>query len=155
MAKTITDLYRADTEKRFRKIRIGEYPGDGALYPLFEDKQFFSKKLGRMDTRPRDLTVEAGVNGPDVLPNGGTSLHDVPGWFYAQDFWIPEGTEYSDELFIRPGKKQKICPKDPTLKGFHYQLEPRTRMMQVTFMGYLDNMARAAVVRQCALAKNT
>ena len=81
-----------------------------------------------------------------MLPDGGTSLHDVSGWFKCSEFLIPEGTQYSDEIFIRKDKKAKTSKTGVT--GFHYQLEPKTRMAQVTFMGYLDNMARAAVVRQ-------
>ena len=77
----------------------------------------------------------------------------VSGWFPTKEFWIPEGTEYSGEISIRKDSKKKTCPGNPDLSGYHYQLEPRTRMMVQAFKGALDNMARAAVARQCALAK--
>lgn len=81
-------------------------------------------------------------------------MHDVPGWFPNHDFWIPEGTEYSDELVIKKDAKQKSSFFNPNLKGFHYQIECKTRMTILTMKGYLNNMARAAVVRQCELAKS-
>jgi hypothetical protein len=39
------------------------------------------------------------------------------------------------------------------VSGYHYQLTARTRMTVLTFKGYLDNMARAAVVLQIDQAK--
>ena len=107
-----------------------------------------------MVTSVADVTVEVGEDGPEVLAGGGTSLHDVPGWFPCKEFWIPIGTEYSsDQIHIRKDNKQKTSPSNPSLKGYHYQLEPRTRMTVLAFRGALNNMARAAVVRQCELAK--
>ena len=107
-----------------------------------------------MVTSKADVDVEIGKEGPEVVPGGGTSLHDVPGWFPNHDFWIPEGTEYSDELVIKKDAKQKSSFFNPNLKGFHYQIECKTRMTILTMKGYLNNMARAAVVRQCELAKS-
>lgn len=105
-------------------------------------------------TSRADVTVEAGRDGPEVLPGGGTSLHDVSGWFPSKEFWIPQGTEYSAELItIRKDAELKTSPYNPKLKGYHHQLEPRTRMTVLAFKGALDNMARAAVARQCELAK--
>ena len=154
MATTSTDLYRSVMGNVFKRIEIGVYPGDGVLDPRWEPTEYFSKKLGRMVTSDADVdVVVGGKDGPEVLPDGGTSLHDVAGWFPCKEFWIPAGTEYTDEIFIRKDAKQKACPSDPHLRGFHYQLEPRTRMTVTAFKGALNNMARAAVVRQCDLAR--
>ncbi len=49
--------------------------------------------------------------------------------------------------------QQKMAFSNPSLKGHHYRIECKTRMAVVTMKGYLDNMARAAVARQCELAK--
>lgn len=45
-------------------------------------------------------------------------------------------------------------PFNAQLKGYHYQLECKTRMTMTMMKGYLNNMARAAVVRQCELANS-
>jgi hypothetical protein len=124
------------------------------LDPRWEATEYYSKKLGRMVTSKADVDVEMGAEEPEVLPGGGTSLHDVPGWFPNHDFWIPEGTEYCSELVIRKDSKEKTSPFNPKLKGFHYQIECKTRMTILTMKGYLNNMARAAVVRQCELASS-
>lgn len=84
----------------------------------------------------------------------GTSLHDVPRWYSYPDFWIPEGTDYSDaDIRIHKDEDRRTSPYNPKLTGFHYQLEPTRPMAVVTFQGALNNMARAAVVRQIALSK--
>ena len=154
MAKTQCDLYRSVMDRSFKSIKVGTYPGDGVLDPRWEATEYFSKKLGRKVTSKADVDIEAGKGEPEVLPGGGTSLHDVPGWFPNHDFWIPEGTEYSDELVIIKDHKQKSSPFNPNLRGFHYQIECKTRMTILTMKGYLNNLARAAVVRQCELANS-
>lgn len=154
MAKTQCDLYRSVMDRSFKGIKVGTYPGDGVLDPGWVPTEYFSKKLGRMVTREADVVVEVGKEGPEVLPAGGTSLHDVPGWFPNHDFWIPGGTEYCTELVIVKDPKQKTSPLNPKLNGFHYQIECKTRMTILTMKGYLNNMARAAVVRQCELANS-
>lgn len=133
-------------------MKVNSAAGSGVLDPRWEATEYFSKKLGRMVTSKADVDVGMGSGGPEVLPGGGTSLHDVPGWFPNHDFWIPEGTEYSGELVIARDSKDKTSPYNPRLKGFHYQIECKTRMTIVMMKGYLNNMARAAVVRQCELA---
>ena len=154
MATTDTDLYRSVMGSVFKSIKVGVYPGDGVLDPRWQATTYFSKKLNRNVTSNADVNVVmGGTNGPEVETGGGTSLHNVPGWFPTREFWIPNGTEYSDEIFIRKDGKQKSSPSNPNLKGYHYQLEPRTRMTVAAFKGALDNMARAAVVQQCKLAK--
>ncbi|MBI3230008.1 MAG: hypothetical protein HYZ45_07505 [Burkholderiales bacterium] len=153
MAKTKIDLYRAVMGKTY-KIKVGIYPGDGVLDPRWESHTYVNKTTGREVTSRADVVIEAGADGPEVLPGNGTSLHDVPGWFPTSDFWIPEGTEYSDELIITKDEKQKSSPSNPLLKGYHYRIECKTRMTVVMMKGYLNNMARAAVARQCELAKS-
>jgi Tse2 ADP-ribosyltransferase toxins len=122
---------------------------------IAESTERFSQKLNKMITIERDLRVVVGDKGdPEVLPGGGTSLHDASGWFPAKDFWIPKGTVYcSEEIYIRRDSKEKTSPHNDKVKGYHYQLEPKTRMTVAAFKGALDNMARAAVVQQCKLAK--
>ena len=89
----------------------------------------------------------------DVLAEAkGTSLHDKPQWFGGNEFWIPQGATYSDEISIVRDKNPKWNKKH-TAQGYHYQLAPKTRMTQLSFAGYLDNMARAAIVQQIAVAK--
>lgn len=154
MATTSTDLYRSVMGNSFKSIKVGVYPGDGVLDPRWESTEYFSRKLNKMVTSAADVdVVVGGKDGPEVLPDGGTSLHDVAGWFPCKEFWIPAGTEYTDEIFIRKDAKLKTSPSNPKLTGHHYQLEPRTRMTVTAFKGALNNMARAAVVRQCELAK--
>jgi hypothetical protein len=154
MAKTQCHLYRSVMDKSFKKIKVGTYPGDGVLDPRWEATEYFSKKLDRMVPVKADVTIDIGKEEPEVVPGGGTSLHNVPGWFPNHDFWIPEGTEYSSELVLRKDAKEKTSPYNPKLKGFHYQIECKTRMTILTMKGYLNNMARAAVVRQCELANS-
>lgn len=155
MATTDTDLYRSVMGGDFKSIKLGVYPGDGVLDPRWESKEYYSNKLKKMVTSQADVTVvTGGKDGPDVLPDGGTSLHDVPGWFPSKEFFIPAGTEYSDEIVrIRKDNKLKTSPYNSRLQGYHYQLEPRIRMTVEAFKGALDNMARAAVARQCEVAR--
>lgn len=153
MATTDTDLYRSVMGNTFKKITIGVYPGDGVLDPRWKDTEYYSKKHGRMMVSRADVNVVMGKEEPEVEPGGGTSLHDVPRWFPCKEFWIPEGTEYSEEIYIRKDNKLKSSPSNPNVKGYHYQLEPRTQMTVEAFKGALNNMARAAVVQQCELAK--
>lgn len=154
MATTDTVLYRSVMGNGSKSVKVSTYPGDGILYPRWESTQYFNKKRNQMVTSQADLTVVGGgVQGPEVLPDGGTSLHDVSGWFPVQEFWIPGGTGYASELInIRKDAKQKTSPTNPKLKGCHFQLEPKSRMTALAFKGALDNMARAAVARQCERA---
>jgi hypothetical protein len=127
------------------KVRNGE-PDEGMLEPRWYPSDRWSNKFKRMVTDRADLTVTSGKD-PDVLADGGTSLHDVPGWFQCRDFWIPAGTEYSAEIHIAgPGP---LRTSDQTgVEGRHYQLEPQKRMTMAAFKGALDNMARAAAALQ-------
>lgn len=68
-----------------------------------------------------------------------------------REFVIPKGTSYSDEILIVKDDEMKTNPAQ-TVTGFHYMLTARTRMAPVTFKGYLDNMARAAVAEQVKLS---
>lgn len=152
MATTTTDLFRSLMGDSFKKVKEGVYPGDGILDPRWTDTQRFVKKTGKWKTDFADVTFVVGVDGPEVTTGGGTSLHDVSGWFLGREFRIPQGTEYSDEIHIRKDTKRKSSLATG-VAGYHYQLEPRTRMTMLTFQGYLNNMARAAVARQVELAK--
>jgi hypothetical protein len=154
MAKTRCDLYRSVMDKSFKSITTGTYPGDGVLDPRWVATEYFSKRLGRMVESKADVVIVRGQDGPEVVPGGGTSLHDVPGWFPNHDFWIPQGTDYSDELVIIKDSEQKTSGYNPKLKGYHYQIECKTRMTILTMKGYLNNMARAAVARQWELARS-
>ncbi len=115
MATTDTNLYRSVMGNDFKSIKVGIYPGDGILDPRWQATTYFSKKLNRNVTSNADVNVVmGGANGPEVETDGGTSLHDVPGWFPTREFWIPTGTEYSDEIFIRKDGKQKSSRPTPT-----------------------------------------
>ena len=152
MATTTTDLFRSIMGDGFKRITDGVYPGDGVLDPRWTDTQRFVKKTGKWKTDFADVTFVAGAKGPEVQTGGGTSLHDVSGWFLGREFSIPKGTAYSDEIHICKDAKRKSSPATQ-VEGYHYQLEPRTQMTMLTFQGYLNNMARAAVARQVELAK--
>lgn len=165
MAETTTDLYRAllgdDSGKWTRSATATDTvdtlkPKAGVLDPQWVEKSYFHKPTNSQRTRAPDVTLVANEANPltfDVLADGkGTSLHDVPNWFGSKEFWIPAGTIYSDEIVISRDVKKKTNPKG-TLTGYHYQLEPKTRMPKAAFAGYLDNMARAAIVRQIAIAR--
>jgi hypothetical protein len=152
MATTTTDLFRSVMGDAFKRIKDGVYPGDGILDPRWTDTQRFVKRTGKWKTDRADVKIVAGKDGPEVETGGGTSLHDVSGWYLGREFRIPAGTEYSDEIYIK--KDDKLKTSEATgVSGRHYQLEPRTQMTVLAFKGYLDNMARAAVARQVALAK--
>ena len=148
MAKTTTHLYRSVMDERFT-ISIGAYPGDGVLDPRWQQTTYIDRK-GLTRTSQADVVVV----GDEVEAGGGTSLHNVPGWYSAPDFWIPEGTEYSYvDIHIRADKKQTTSPYNRKLSGTHYQLEPKFKMPVVSFQGALNNMARAAIVQQIAVSK--
>lgn len=153
MATTDCDLYRSVMGNSFKKIKHGVYPGDGVLDPRWETTEYFSKKRNKTLISRADVTIVTGKQGPEVQSGSGTSLHDVPKWFKSKEFWIPEGTEYTQEIVISKDSKKKTSPVNPKVTGYHYQLEPKTQMSVVAFKGALDNMARAAVARQCKLAR--
>ena len=152
MAQTQTHLYRSVMDERFM-IKIGDYPGDGVLDPRWEKSTYVDRK-GKTRRSRADVNVTLGANGPEVEVARGTSLHDVPRWYSFPDFWIPEGTEYSDaDIHVHKDVDLRTSPYNPKLPGFHYQLEPKYQMAVLSFKGALDNMARAAVVRQIALSR--
>lgn len=152
MPITTTELFRSIMGDGFKKIKNGVYPGDGVLDPRWTDTQRFVKKTGKWKTDFADVSIVSGVDGPEVEVGGGTSLHDVSGWFLGREFWIPKGTEYSAEVYIRKDERKKSSPATG-VEGYHYQLEPRTQMTVLAFKGHLNNMARAAVARQVELAR--
>jgi len=154
MARTNTHLYRSVMDESF-DIKIGEYPGDGVLDPRWTDTTYLDRK-GKERLSRADVRFLVGANGPEVQPGGGTSLHDVPHWYSAPDFWIPEGTEYADsEIHIKRDSDLRTSLYNPKLSGYHFRLEAKYPMAQVAFQGALNNMARAAIVRQIALSKGS
>lgn len=156
MPITTLDLYRAmkngDSPGEFH---IDGEPREGLLYPRFRER--ILKGIDGVETRiGADVTFkpnpESGVE--EVQPKGGTSLHDVSGWFGHADwryFEIPKGTEYPDNLVLHKGSRPKFN-RAKTVKGTHYQIEPKIPMTEDAFKGALDNFARNAVVRSIALA---
>lgn len=155
MATTDVGLYRSVMGNKFHEINIGEFPGEGILDPRWQPETYFSKKLNKNVINRADVVVETGKDGlPEVLEGGGTSLHDVSGWFRGKEFWLPEGTEYSSDVIILRKDAKLKRSEQTNVEGRHYQLEPKTRMTVAAFKGALDNMARAAVARQCQVARN-
>jgi Tse2-like ADP-ribosyltransferase toxin len=153
MAKTDVTLYRAllgDAAKL--KVRDG-VPDPGMLDPRWADSEYVDSRTGEKKISRADVRVVMGKSEFEVLDDGGgTSLHDVSGWFASREFIVPVGTKYSDEILLVKDAKKKTNPKG-TVSGYHYQLTVRTRMTVLTFKGYLDNMARAAAALQVELAK--
>lgn len=153
MATTDVTLYRALLGEA-AKLRVRDgVPDPGMLDPRWTDSEYVDRRTGMTRISRADVRVVMGESEPEVLDDGGgTSLHDVPGWFGGREFIVPAGTPYSDEILIVKDAKKKMNPKG-TVSGYHYQLTVRSRMTVLTFKGYLDNMARAAVALQCKLAK--
>lgn len=153
MARTYTNLYRSIEGDQFGTITAGIYPGDGILDPCWQGESNYSSALRCMVTGAAEATVVLGRTRPEILEGSGTLLCDVPGWLPGREFWIPEGTEYSDELLMRKDKERKVCPGNPALEGHSYRIEPRRRMPLPVFRQHLDNMVRAAVARQRELVR--
>ncbi len=150
MATTDVELYRSlmGTASKL-KVR-GNEPDPGMLDPRWEATSYKSQGVTKVSNA--DVSFVTGPTGLPLVDNNGkgTSLHDISKWFNCAEFHIPHGTEYSEEILIVRDKHKKTC-KDGR-QGYHYMLTARTRMTQETFSGYLNNMARAAVVRQVELA---
>lgn len=139
MANTTTNLYRAV----FEGTLDGDLVTDGV------------PQTGLLDPRwDVDVTVTVGDDASMVETGGGTSLHNVDGWFgfaHCRYFWIPQDTPIPDSLKIKKGKSKRTN-KAGTRTGYHYQIEPLNRMTVDALKGALDNFARSAVVRQVELA---
>jgi hypothetical protein len=152
MAETTQHLYLSVMAGDFGRITAGVYPGDGVLYPRWVAQDRYVARHAKWVIDQADVDIVEGDDGPDVLPGGGTSLHDVAGWSHGKEFWVPIGTIYSDEIVIRSVSALKTSLQTG-VSGRHHHLEVRARMSVSAFKGALDNMARAAVVRQLALAR--
>jgi hypothetical protein len=165
MAEIECDLYRAihkdspEAEKltRLAAGRSGA-TADGLLHARVQgDVQTGSDQ--RQFIEGADVTLErSGEDEPwHVLADGGTSMHDVPGWFgYSRwsYFSVPEGTEYcADTLCIKRDKKKK-WNRTRDVSGRHYTIRPKTRMTLDAYFGALDNLARAAVARSVELGRS-
>ena len=139
MVKTTTDLYRA--------VFDGTLDG-----PLVTDGE---PRVGLLDPRwTVDVVVTVGGAEPMVEPDGGTSLHNVDGWFgfaHCRYFRITVDTPIPDSLKVKKGKSKRTN-KSGSRTGFHYQIEPLNRMTVDALKGALDNFARSAIVRQVELA---
>lgn len=148
MATTNITLFRSLLGEASKLGVRNGVPDAGMLDPRWEDSEYVDNRTKATKISRADVRVVMGKSEPEVLDDGGgTSLHDVSGWFGGREFVIPEGTEYSDEILIVKDDKKKTNPKG-TVSGYHYQLTVRTRMTVLTFKGYLDNMARAAAALQ-------
>jgi hypothetical protein len=139
VAKTTTNLYRAV----FEGTLDGDLVTDGV------------PQTGLLDPRwDVDVTVTASDDGPMVGTSGGTSLHNVDGWFgfaRCRYFCIPQDTPIPDSLKVKKGRSKRTN-KAGNRTGYHYQIEPLNRMTVDALKGALDNFARNAVVRQVELA---
>lgn len=165
MAKTDWELFRAIHHSSPNSSKLDDLAagrkgasGDELLHARI-DGEIRTGSDGRQFVQGADLTRERPDNDEPwyVLADGGTSMHDVPGWFgYAQwsYFFVPMGTEYCDDtLYIKRDKNPK-WNRSRTVKGRHYTVRPKTRMTLDAYFGALDNLARAAIVRSVALGKS-
>ena len=114
------------------------------LYPAFETTWVQGRE------KVADVTVNPGDDGePAVETGGGTSLFDArvfkgKNWLY---FEIPPGTDIPDSLNLNGPEYRS------GYKANHYLIEPLNRMRVDAYKGALDNFARNAIVRACALAR--
>ncbi len=162
MATTEWELYRAihSDSANFAKLDDVDAGKKGAT----ANQLLHARATGKVQTgadgsqfvSAPDVTLERSDDDSPwyVLNDGGTSMHDVAGWFGYTTwayFHVPQGTEYCDDtLFIKRDKKRK-WNKHKTVKGRHYTIRPKNRMTLDAYFGALDNLARAAVVRSVAL----
>lgn len=156
MSTTTTNLYRAIKNGTFADDKFVEddKPVPGLLYPRFETTAYIDGS-GNTQFSNADVTVHNLSTGDEVDAGGGTSMFDVNGWFgfgYWKYFHVPNGTEYPDNLVIKRGKSKRKN-KTGSREGYHYQIEPKTRMTVEAYKGALDNFARNAIVKQVQNAK--
>ena len=146
MAETGTQLYRAVQNSAFEAFTLGEYPGDGVLYPRFVSSPYTDRN-GQTRTSRRDVKYDHDGN---VIPGGGTSMHDCEGWFGFANwryFWIPLGTEIPASLKITGGG-EATTNASGRVTGRHYQIEPLAPMTVSALKGALDNLVRNGIVKQ-------
>jgi hypothetical protein len=81
----------------------------------------------------------------NVLPDGGTSMHDVAGWFGYSTwnyFYVPTDTEYCDDtLFIKRASDGTIF-KAKTLLGSsieNQQRKPSIRYLNIMLEGAIEH----------------
>jgi hypothetical protein len=164
MATTDCDLYRAIHSESPEFVKLDDVAsgredatGDGLLHARIAGGIQSGSDGTQFVQGPDVMLQRSGDDAPwYVATDGGTSMHDIPGWFGYTTwnyFCVPEGTEYCGEtLFIKRDKKRK-WNKTKTVRGRHYTIRPKTRMRLDTYFGALDNLARAAIVRSMALGK--
>lgn len=158
MSKTDRDLYRGVVRGTLDgPFVVDGKPVEGLLYPRFEASSYVDS-AGVEQTSSEDILPRLDRETGEMMcdPGGGTSMHDVEGWFgfgIWRYFHVPHGTDYcADSLYIKRGKRKRTN-KSKTLSGRHYQIEPKNPMTIGAYKGALDNFARSAVARQVALAK--
>jgi hypothetical protein len=139
-------------DNMWRSVRHEDFPDGvvndgkaalGVLYPDFEPKLITGgRRKGQY--RDPDVVVKDGC----VSTGGGTSLFNKKGVFppkYWEEFHIPISTVIPDSLVLTGPKYNKVFDAD------HYQIEVRCGKMTIeAFKGALDNLARNAIVQQCA-----
>ena len=78
-----TGICAGRINKRFAASRRRHHGGESRLrlFTPYETEGVQPLELGQMVTSKADVEVVMGKVGAEVLPAGGASLHDVPGWF--------------------------------------------------------------------------
>jgi hypothetical protein len=158
MPTTQVDLFRAlKNDDSPSEFHLDGEPVKGLLYPRFQATTYTDNE-GHTRTSNADVDIVRNeeTDELEVQTGGGTSLHDVSGWFGYSDwkyFQIHSGTEYPEGLVITKDKKKKKN-RAKTVSGTHYQIEPKIPMRADTLKGYLDLFARNAVVRSIQLANS-
>lgn len=165
MAEIEWDLYRAILNTSPDKEKLDsaaagqpEANGFGLLHARAKG-QVAKGSDGHQFIEGADVMLErSGDDAPwYVLSGGGTSMHDVPGWFGYSTwsyFSVPKGTEYCDNtLFIKRDSKKK-WNRNKTTSGRHYTIRPKTKMTLDAYFGALDNLARAAIARSVELGRS-
>lgn len=164
MAQTEWELYRAihSDSPEFAKLDGVATGQDGAtsdgLLHARTNGEVQVGEGGSQFIKAPDVALQRSADDAPwyVLKDGGTSMHDVPGWFGYTTwnyFYVPQGTEYCAEtLFIKRDKKNK-WNRTKTVKGRHYTIRPKIRMRLDAYLGALDNLARAAIVRSVELGQ--
>lgn len=164
MAEIAWNLYRAIHQDapesgKLDSLAAGQSgaTADGLLHARIQGS-VQSGADGRQFVEGADVMLErTGDDHPwHVLSDGGTSMHDVPGWFGYSPwsyFSVPKGTEYcADTLYIKRDEKKK-WNRTKTASGRHYTIRPKSRMTLDAYFGALDNLARAAVARSVELGR--
>ena len=165
MAEIEWDLYRAihqDSPEagKLDSLAAGRSgaTGNGLLHARVEGDVQTGSDGGQFVEGADVMLERSGDDRPwYVLTDGGTSMHDVPGWFgYSQwnYFSVPKGTEYcANTLYLKRDNKKK-WNRTKKVSGRHYTIRPKTRMTLDAYFGALENLARAAIARSVELGRS-